>query len=383
MSQMITVVTDHDQLAPGSCEVITLDEFYAQGETDEGIKLGDKTYFDINCMTDDRDGEESYEAIDTALRDAEIDFEWYSSDEQSIPSWFNGLLADLPDSLRADHLDDRSMGELSSAMSLVDIDEVDETSSSESHIGRIITFGSAKGGSGKTFTSVITAIYYAKDHPDEKVCIIDLDIEEPQIAIVIKTLQPTLRRFYSDYYTDDNSFEALHKCATNNRNFPPNLDFYLTPREAHPIQNPDFWECVLTRLFENYDTVFIDTGTTYMETPAIATAYRAADKVIIVTMANLASTITVSQQIKRLTGEIVNDVYSESDDIGSKLNIVVTNAYQDKICESIIDKLREICPVITTFGNLTKEINEIQVLSKWDMFDNNADFRSEIRKIYA
>ena len=88
MSQMITVVTDNDQLAPGSCEVITLDEFYAQGETDEGIKLGDKTYFDINCMTDDRDGEESYEAIDTALRDAEIDFEWYSSDEQSIPSWF-------------------------------------------------------------------------------------------------------------------------------------------------------------------------------------------------------------------------------------------------------------------------------------------------------
>lgn len=376
---MDTIVTNSKVNGEGY-NVLTFDDFMEQANSDEGIDMDDgAVLFDINAIDD----KEIYDEIDAAFRDSGTDFSWVSTDESKIPDWFDGSLAELPSNLNPNYIDDASMDELAKAMSLVDIDDMEETTDSGSNIGRIITFGSAKGGSGKTFTSIITAVYYAKDHPDEKVCIIDLDIEEPQIAIVIKTLKPTLRGFYSDYTTGDTGFDELSKCAAHNRNFPPNLDFYLTPREAHPIQSNDFWECVLTRLFENYDTVFIDTGTTYMETPAIATAYRVADKVIIVTMANLASTVTVSQQIKRLTGEIPNDVYSEEDEIGNKLNLVVTNAYNSDICESIINKLRQVCPVIVTFGNLTKEINEIQVLSRWDKFDNNPDFRNEIRKIYA
>ena len=370
---MYTLVTNNNNISNSNYEVQTFDEFMEAAQ-EEGISIDEGLYFDVNCI----DSEDTYEL----LIETGVDIEWISF-EDTTPDWFSGVLTPLPDDINPDSLDEESMSELAGAMSLLDMDPQVGATEDGNKIGRIITFGSAKGGSGKTFTSLITAIYYAKDHPNQKVCILDLDIEEPQIAIVIRALQPTVKGFYPHYYNGDTSFDKLEKCKCNNQNFPPNLDFYLSPRDLHPIQDEDFWQCIMVNLFMNYDMVFLDTGTTYMETPAIASAYKVADKITIVSMANLASTVAVGNQIKRLTGEVENDVYSPEDGIENKLNLVITNAYDDRICRSIIDKLGEECTIIAKFGNLTQKINEIQMLSKWDMFDNNIPFRETIRNIYS
>lgn len=375
---MYLLVTDSDKSSDGF-RVLTFDGFLAEADSDDGINTGDGVYIDVECIPD----EDTYEAINQSFGDAGVDIDWISFNESAIPSWFSGILSPLPDSLNESSLDDKSVAELASAISLLDQESYEEVSEDGQKVGKIITFGSAKGGSGKTFTSLITAYYYAKDHPNEKVCILDLDIEEPQLGIVIKTLRPTIKGFYADYSVGKTSFENLKRCKTNNPNFPQNLDFYLTPREAHPIRDDEFWKCVLTNLFFNYDMIILDTGTTYMETEAIATAYKVADKVCIVTMANLASTVTVAQQIKRLTGEDDNNVYSADDEIENKLNLIVTNSSDSRVCQSIIAKLNEECPIIATFGNLTDKINDIQVLGRWNMFDDNHAFREGMRNIYS
>lgn len=375
---MYLLVTNSDKSAD-DYRVLDFDGFLDEANSDNGVDTGDGVYVDIECIPD----EDTYEAISQSSGDAGVDINWISFDESALPSWFSGILTPLPDDLNESSLDDKSVAELASAISLLDQDSQVEETEEGQKIGRIITFGSAKGGSGKTFTSLVTAYYYAKDHPNEKVCILDLDIEEPQIGIVIKTLKPTIKGFYADYSVGNTSFEYLKKRKTNNSNFPSNLDFYLTPRESHPIRDNEFWQCVLTNLFFNYDMIILDTGTTYMETEAIATAYKVADKVCIVTMANLASTVTVAQQIKRLTGEDENNVYSAEDEIENKLNLIVTNSSDSRVCQSIIAKLNEECPIVATFGNLTDKINDIQVLGRWSMFDDNPAFREGMRDIYS
>ncbi len=370
---MDLLVTDLDKKSEG-LKRITFDEFFVQATSENGLDDVHDLWIDINSIPD----EDTYQAISQSGADINwITFE----DEDELPEWFDQELSPLPNELNDHVLNDNEAGELASAMSMLDLDP--NAVEPEEVEGKIIVFGSAKGGSGKTFTALITAYYYAKEHPDERVCIIDLDIEEPQMGIVIKKLQPTVKAFYPEYLSGNTTFDYLKKCATHNSNFPKNLDFYLTPREAHPIRDKDFWQCIMMNLFMNYDMVFLDTGTTYMETDAIVTAYRVADKVNLVTMANLASTVTVAQQINRLTGEEENNVYSPEDKIEGKLNLIVTNSSNSKVCSSIVAKLNEECPIVATFGNLSDQINDIQVLGKWSMFDNNKDFREAIRDIYS
>lgn len=363
---------------------LSFDEFLDEANSEDGVNPGDGFYIDINSVP----SEDIYDALVENITDSGKGIDWITFTEDT-PSWFSGVITPLPDSLNSDSLDDQSVAELASAISLMDARPEEDVGEQGQKVGRIITFGSAKGGSGKTFTSIITAYYYAKDHPNEKVCILDLDVEEPQVGIAIKTLMPTVKGFYADYSVGNDEFEYLKKCRVNTHNylmnkaFPSNLDFYLTPREIHPIRDEDFWQCVMKRLFSNYDMVILDTGTTYTETDAIISAYKVADKVNLVTMANLASTVTVGEQVKRLTGEIENNVYTPEDEIEGKINLVVTNTTDSRVCQSIITKLNEECPIIATFGNLSDKINDIQILGKWDMFDNNQAFREGMRNIYA
>lgn len=365
------LVTDLPVEDAGDYAVSQFGEFFTAVTEGDGVDA-DAIYIDINSVP----SEDVYEALSAVDIIEWVDF------EGKQPDWFTGSLSTLPEEMDPDALDSTSMDELGNALSLLDYDGSQENEEGQK-VGKIITFGSAKGGSGKTFTSLITAVYYAKDHPNERVCILDLDIEEPQLAIVIKVLSPTVKKFYSSFIAGDTSFETLSKCKCNNVHFPSNLDFYLTPRDLHPIQDQEFWECIMFNLFYNYDMVFLDTGTTYMETPAIISAYKIADKVNIVSMANLASTVTVGNQIKRLTGQTENNVYSAEDGIADKLNLIITNAYNDIVCNNIIDTLARECPVIAKFGNLTQKINEIQVLSKWDALDDDIAFRESVKTIYS
>lgn len=334
----------------------TWDEFItaATGDTPFRVEPSQTVYIDATCVPDESTAEQ--------LGGAFSNLDWIAFDKDKVPDWFQYNISQLPNDLNKDALDDEQAAAMAKSMNLFDQDPDEEDDGEK--IGRIITFGSAKGGSGKTFTSIITAYYYAKDHPNEKVCLLDLDVEEPQVALVIRQLTPNIKKFYTEYQMGDKSFETMKKAKVNGDKMPKNLDFYLTPRDANPILDTDFWETVMTNLFYNYDMVFLDTGTTYMKTEPIILAYKVADKICLVTMASLASSVAVTHQIKRLVGDMENPVYSKSDELEPKINLIVTNSYEDFTTKSIVNSMGEAAPIIACFGNLHADINRIQILGE-------------------
>lgn len=358
-------------------EVMDFNAFYNAATSDVGLNISGDLYIDVNSLPPGEE-QQTYESLNSA---GGADVIWFTVDSKNPPIWFNGELAPCPIGGSDSPMDDATAAELAGALDILDTD-INQTDDGDT-IGRIITFGSAKGGSGKTFTSIITAVYYAKDHPNEKVCLFDLDVEEPQVGAAIKKLGPTVKKFYEDYLNGDTGFEYMERCKVNIDRMPKNLDFYLSPRGLHPIKDNDFWEQCMTNLFLNYDLVVLDTGTTYMQVPAIASAYKVADKINIVTMANLPSSVAISDQIKRLTGETQNDVYSREDGLENKINLIITNARENAICNTIIKRMAQEAPICAKFGDLVDKINRCQILSEWDIFDNNAGFREGIRDIYS
>lgn len=382
----IILVTDEQvnvETQGDSVEVLDVQTFIsrASGEADEEI-VADKFFFDVNAANMDND---IYEAVMQLADDNGDDFiNWVTFRNEAAPVWFTGELSENPfDGEMPSAMSEAEQAEIASALGLLDQeDEYDEE-----HTAKVITFGSAKGGSGKTFTSIITARQYAKDHPNKKVALLDLDVEEPQVCAAIKVVRPNVKDYLADYQSGDNTFENLQKCRVNssNRNikFPKNLDFYLSPRDFHPVKDELFWLDVMGNLICNYDAVFIDTGTTYMQVPAIAYAYKVADKIMIVTMANLPSSVTVSDQIRRLTGSVNNDVYSVEDELEEKIYLAVTNARdKDEVCQIIISHLEKEAPICAVFGDLASKINRCQVMSEWDIFDDNKGFINGLREIY-
>lgn len=362
--------------------VKTFAQFLDEASSDEGVDVTGTLYIDVNSI----DSEDIYDALVSSLGDAA---HYISLDESKVPAWFNDSLETLPDNLNDEKLSDAELAGLSSIAEMMNNDGSESEDEGDS-IGKIITFGSAKGGSGKTFTSIITAYYCAKDQPDKKVCILDLDVEEPQMAIVINRINhATIKKYYASYMVGDTDFEYLKQCRYNDPNrFPANLDFYLTPREDTPISDADFWETLMMHLFMNYDYVILDTGTTYMQTPAIISAYKVADKICIVTMVNIASTITVTQQIDRLTGAHENAIYRPEDGLEPKINIIVTNGSPDdkismNITSTIINELAQHAPVIAQFGSLSNQINRIEIMDQWNLFDEVEPFRRRIKDIYS
>lgn len=365
-------------------EVKTFDEFLEEAGSDEGLNVSG-LYIDINSVPS--------EDIYDQLVETGFDIVWCTINGDH-PDWFKGELESfVPETQKEESinndlnptdtspLDDESIEEISVALSMMD-EEPDTTDNGDT-IGRIVTFGSSKGGAGKTFTAIISAVYYAKDHPNERVCLLDLDIEEPQVSTAIRTIKPTLKKFYADYLAGDKSFETMKKYKATNVSMPQNLDFYLTPRDAHVILDNDFWETCMYNLFMNYDMIVFDTGTSYMTLPPIISAYKLADKLNIVTSASLTSSIAVGAQIKRLTGETPNDVYSEEDEMMSKINLIITNTYDDPICDAIVNRMNNEGNIIAEFGILTPKVNQIQVYGKWDYFDDNPAFRKGMRDIMS
>jgi Mrp family chromosome partitioning ATPase len=303
------MLVTNNEISTSELDVKTWDQFLSEALGDEGLDLQGDLYVDVASIPD----EDGYDMLETDFRDAGVETK-YVDITGDIPEWFSSELSQSPIANVNDTrvLDEKMMGEITAALSLMD-QEPEEENTQGLNVGRIITFGSAKGGAGKTFTSIITAVYYAKDHPNEKVCLLDLDVEEPQVGAAIRITRPTIKSFYTEYEVGNKGFEYMQRCKVNNPHMPKNLDFYLTPRDSHAVVSKDFWETCMFNLFTNYDMTFLDTGTTYMETPAIISAYKVADKINLVTQASLTSALAVESQIKRLTGEIPNDVYKPED----------------------------------------------------------------------
>jgi cellulose biosynthesis protein BcsQ len=260
-------------------------------------------------------------------------------------------------------------------------DSIDDTPGQKTAFVEAI--GSSKGGTGKTFTTIMTAYRYAKTHQNLRIAVLDFDILDGQIGISIHKISPTMRNYYIQYQKGNTDFDTLHRFAVKgNAVFPQNVDFYLAPNSAYSIKDDEFWLNILDNVIHNYDVVFIDCGIDYLNLEPISYAYKLADKVVIVTTTSIKSVDSISKQINRLKGEVENPTFTEEDNMGGKLNIVITQMIPKNEMNNIIYKrLNKRAPVIATFGIIQDAVMSAEYYGEWDVFDNNKGVRDSFDRI--
>ena len=250
---------------------------------------------------------------------------------------------------------------------------------------KIYVFGSSKGGTGKTFTSIISTYRYAKTHPHQKIALLDFDIIDGQVGISIHKIKPTMRNYFTDYQKGYRDFETMHNyCTHANSPYPQNVDFYLAPSSGKVINNDDFWFNIIENAIKNYDVVVFDTGIDYLNIIPISYAYKIADKINLVTTTSIKSVNSVTKQISKLKGETINDTYSKDDEISSKLNVIITQMVNtNTMNKTIYSTLSNKCNVVATFGVITDSISQAEFYGMWDIFDKNGPINDALDKIMA
>lgn len=263
-------------------------------------------------------------------------------------------------------------------------DDDSELPGGSNNVARIIVFGSSKGGTGKTFTSLISTYRYAKTHPAEKIAMVDFDIIDGQIGISIHKNGPTMRNYLTEYQKGYNDFRTMNRFAIKSNNFPQNIDFYLAPNNGTYINNDDFWMNIIKNTVENYDVVVFDTGIDYLNLAPISYAYKIADKICIVTTTSIKSVNSVNKQINKLTGKIKNAVFDESNELAPRINIIITQMVQsNKMNRTIYNNLANSANICATFGVITESISEAEYYGNWKVFDNNPGINKALDNIMS
>jgi len=267
---------------------------------------------------------------------------------------------------------------------ILNYDDVTSISSSSTKPAKIITFGSAKGGTGKSFTSVLTAYRYANAHPNERIAFIDLDVITGQINVIINKTLPTIYDFYKQYKLGHTEFKYLENVKTKNDHFNSNIDFYLSPSVEIPeiTDNMEFWKLVLEHLYRHYDCVFIDTGIDFRNKEVITTAYRIADKLVLVTNMSIQAVKTTITQLQILSGERKNNVFTKDNNMLAKTSLVLTRvSANDSINKLVIQNLKQYAPIVAAFGNIDDKISQATWYQKWSVFKNDEKINKYLDKI--
>ena len=241
---------------------------------------------------------------------------------------------------------------------------------------KVILFGSSKGGTGKTFTCLISAYWYAKTHPDKRVALADFDIIDGQIGITISKNDITVLDYYGHYINNNREMKYLYNSSTHAQNFPSNIDFYLAPPQEIPeiTNNDGFWDTVFRELITHYDVVFFDSGIDYLGKPPISKLYKIADKIIITCNPSINSVRSVIKQIGNLTCVTPNNVFYPEDKIGERIRLVLTRVYDnEQINETVFKNLSKYARIIAAFGNIDNIVSRIQWYKEWGLIDTNQD----------
>ena len=265
-----------------------------------------------------------------------------------------------------------------------DYDAITPGENRKSAPAKVILFGSSKGGTGKTFTCLISAYWYAKTHPTERIALADFDIIDGQIGITINKLTPTMQDFYKVAKAGNNDFAHLDNCKVKSDHFSPNIDFYLAPAQDIPTITNDneFWTDVFKLLITNYDVVFFDSGIDYLGKPPISQLYKIADKIIITCNPSINSVKSVIKQFKTLSGQRINNVFRPGEDILSRTNVVLTRVYDNQtINDLVVQNIVKFAPVIAAFGNIDSIISQVQWYQQWELIDQNTDITDSLEEI--
>jgi len=273
---------------------------------------------------------------------------------------------------------------MSNMLQFDDYDSITPQANRKAAPAKVILFGSSKGGTGKTFTCLISAYWYAKTHPTERIALADFDIIDGQIGITINKLTPTMQDFYKVAKAGHNDFAHLDNCKVKSDHFSPNIDFYLAPSQDIPTITNDneFWTDVFKLLITNYDVVFFDSGIDYLGKPPISQLYKIADKIIITCNPSINSVKSVIKQFKTLSGQRINNVFRPGDDILSRTNVVLTRVYDNQtINDLVVQNIVKFAPVIAAFGNIDDIISQVQWYQQWELIDQNSEITDSLEDI--
>ena len=241
-------------------------------------------------------------------------------------------------------------------------------------VAKVILFGSSKGGTGKTFTCLLSAYWYSKTHPNEKIALADFDIIDGQIGITINKVTPTVQDYYKHFRAGESGMRYLNNCKLHAENFPANIDFYLAPPQDIPevTDNVEFWDNVFRELITHYDVVFFDSGIDYLGKVPISKLYKIADKIILTSNPSINSVKSVVKQINNLSGKRANNVFYPEDHIIDRINVVLTRVYDnDEINQVVFNIISELAPIIALFGNIDNIVSRIQWFQQWGLVDAN------------
>lgn len=379
---------------------LTYDEFISKAYSDEGLDIDDGLAININDISEDVFKEIlSSEVIFFRTNDIIPNFSLNMANvinwtKQKINVEVNASNV-FKKNIKEITLEDNEIKKSISDLLIHSDDEEDAYNSIDegNKEAKIYVFGSSKGGTGKTFTSIISTYRYAKTHPNERIALVDFDIIDGQVGISIHRVKPTLGKYYTEYQKNYRDFKTMKNFSIKANNiFPKNVDFYLAPSSGAIIPNDEFWMNVIQNCSENYDVVVFDTGIDYLNITPISYAYKIADKINLITTTSIKSVNSITKQIGRLKGEIkspgkhsghnVDNVFSKEDEISSRLNVVITQMIEtNTMNKTIYDAISNKCNVIATFGVITDSVSQAEFYGRWDIFDKNKDINDSLDNI--
>ena len=144
----------------------------------------------------------------------------------------------------------------------------------------------------------------------------------------------------------------------------------------------EFWKLVLEHLYRHYDCVFIDTGIDFRNKEVITTAYRIADKLVLVTNMSIQAVKTTITQLQILSGERKNNVFTKDNNMLAKTSLVLTRvSANDSINKLVIQNLKQYAPIVAAFGNIDDKISQATWYQEWSVFKNDEKINKYLDKI--
>lgn len=406
----LIVSNDTNKKYPVEGRVLSIDDFMKEATSDEGLELDGKLYFNVNLLDEDlynqiKESFPDYGFFKTEditkpfITETIEDFqEKQAPAPQTAPQQNYNAPAnnnasntyhnvgeksfdpnDIPDTLGEE--EKMNMESLLRTTTEAENLPAQNTEEGEGNPGRVILFGSSKGGTGKTFTCLISAYRYSKTHPNERIALADFDIIDGQVGISIHKVTPTVFNYYKQWKMGQRDFSTMSASRCQSERFPSNIDFYLAPKD-NLINNDEFWSNVFLNLIDNYDVIFFDSGIDYLNYTPISTLYKIADKIVLISTTSIKSVSSVIKQIGKLKGEIPNKVFSAEDEIGPRLNLVLTQVGKnDEMNATIMKTFQEKVPIIAVFGQISSDVQRAEFFGEWNIFDKNTRFNEALDKI--
>ena len=366
-------------------------EFYDKAFSDEGLDTDEKIFINVHDMSED-----VYKAVQGVEQisifsltgtcpswcDPEAVEDWQEYAEGGKKEKTTESSMELPGDLGDMYDKQKEIGDL-----------LGDAATAESNNGaKVFVFGSSKGGTGKTFTALISTYRYAKQHPHQRIALVDFDIIDGQVGISIHKVKPTIRKYLSEYQKGYRDFKSMHEfCVHAREPYPQNVDFYLAPSNNARINDDAFWLNVIQNCIENYDVVVFDTGIDYINIRPISYVYKCADKILLITTTSIKSVNSVTKQIGRLKGEIPSkdqegrNVFSAEDGISDHLNVVITQMLptNKEMNKTIYNTLASKARVIATFGVITDAVSRAEFFGEWSVFDRNSGVNKALDDIMS